>query len=268
MVSPKGAVLILEAVWEADQDDLEKAKIAIASRYPDAEAPQLDYANLNNASAALTIALPDGSVHSIGPKMSSGIQPNRVVFNEALTSPEKTAAVSAFGGQKGFLTLTYTGQLSLDEVASAEIKGDLASVVQKLAPKEPPKSTGFLKKKPVEPPPLPNQQQCEEAVKDAIQQGVLTLDRKDSNNVPDDLKERTESDLVKRVATMLFEKLKSLGENAAYLKTFAISQSASESAPARYTVTSCPVDLGEWLARTGIKPTINETSADLPEPSR
>jgi hypothetical protein len=255
--TPTGGMLSFEAVWDADPSDLSRAKGELVSKYPDA---QVRYADLAEVQAFLTITIAQDVVHKKEPKMASNIEPNRVVFNDPLTSEEWGAVEPVFTqAAEGVLSITYTGKLSLDQAISVELKGDLAQAVQQLAPKPEQKSGGFWggRKKPPAPSAPPDLNQCKQTVVDAIRQGLLTMNTKAPASTPPELQSQAESDAQLLVAKMLLEKIQSLGENAVYLKSFAISRTTSTSLPGTYSVSSEPLDLGRWFSANDIRPMVS-----------
>ena len=186
MSSPAAAQLALQAMWRAEPEALQAAETAIRSKYPEAASVQLQPVELNDLTASLTVTTADGTTHTIGPNPTSGMGPQRVVFNDRLTSAEKAAATSAFQGQSGILQLTYQGTLRTRETSTVKISGDLSADMKRLAPKAPEESAGswFSKKKTPDPlPPAPDLATCAAALDSAISSGRVKLTHVDTPNV-------------------------------------------------------------------------------------
>jgi hypothetical protein len=267
--SPGGAMVSVQAVWQADESALEAARADIASRYPDAGDIQLDAAPLLDVTATLTIGGAGGVLHTVGPNQASGMPSNRVVFSETLTSAEKLATIDAFRGKPDVLTLDYAGTLSLDESATVEIAGDLADIVKSLAPKPvEEKSGGFFSRKKEPPPPeLPTLAMCAAELNDAIAGGHLQIVDTDTPNVSPAVHDKAADELRATLAKMLFDKLQQMGADAIYLSSFPVR--LKKSIPERVTFQiSRTVDLGRWFAQNGGDHFVAEAGAPIPEPPR
>jgi len=270
LASPAAGVLSVEAVWRAEPQALEAAESAIRARYPDVGSVGLRPVELSQTTASLTVAGSNGIAHTIGPNETSGMASQRVVFNDRLTSAEKRAAISAFQGQSGILTLTYEGTLAMRETSTVEISGDLAAEAKSLAPKKPEESLLggiFGKKKDLNPPPPPDLAACAAAVDSAIASGRLKLTRVDTPNVSDATERKAESGVRNTVANMLLDKLKQMGADAVYLNSFAIRHRASEAEDVTFHI-SRSADLGDWLGRNGGGRLVSEVGAAIAEPER
>lgn len=176
MLSPVAAQLSLQAVWRAEPEALQAAQRAIRAQYPDIGSIDLQPVALDQPTASLTVTIPDGPTYTFGPSPASGMAQQRVVFNDRLTSAEKTAAIAAFQGQSSILTLTYQGRLDTRESSTVKIAGDLAPTLKVLAPQKPDESSGGWfgrKKDPDPPPPLPDLAACTAALDDAISSGRI-----------------------------------------------------------------------------------------------
>lgn len=270
MSSPVAAQLSLQAVWRAEPEALQAAERAISECYPEVASVDLQPVELDQPMASLTVTVPDGPTHTFGPNATSGLGQQRVVFNDRLTSVEKTAAIGAFQGQSGILSLTYQGVLRTRESSTVKISGDLAPDLKTLAPKKPDESSGGWfgrKKDPDPPPPPPDLAACEAAIDDAISSGRIKLTRVDTPNVSDATKSKAELDARSHVAKLLFEKLKQMGGDAAYVKSLPVTWEAPASEDATFQI-GRSADLGDWLGRNAGSQHITEINAPIAEPPR
>ena len=271
MASPAGAQLSLQAVWQAEPEALRTAESAIRARYSDAASVQLQPVEFSKTTASLQIAVPNGGSTTIGPNPTSGMSAQRVVFNDRLTAAEKAAAISAFKGQSGILTLTYQGTLETRESSTVKISGDLAADLKRLAPKPPEKSSGggwFSKKKDPDPPPAPpDLAACAAALDSAISSGRLKLTRVDTPNVSEATKRKAESAVRDKVAKLLFDKLQQMGADAVYVNSFPITWESPEGENVTFQI-SRSADLGVWLGRNGGSKLVSEVGAPIEEPRR
>lgn len=270
LASPVAAILSLQAVWQAEQAAVDAAEEAIRERYPNAGSINLQVAELTDTTASLTVTGANGMTHTFGPNETSGPDSYRVVFSGTLNSAEKLAAISAFHGQPGVLTLTYSGMLALRETTTVELSGDLADEVKALAPKKEEKKSirFFVKKKdPEPPPPPPDLAACAAAVQKALSSGRLQMIRTDTPNVSDALRSKVETGLLNNVAARLLDKLVQMGEDAIYLSSFAIRQKASDGEQVRFQV-SRVADPAGWFAQHGGGRLVTEAGAVIAEPER
>jgi hypothetical protein len=267
--SPDGAMVSVQAVWQADDSALETVRADIASRYPNAGEIRLEAAPLSDVTATLTIGSASGVLHTVGPNQASGMPANRVVFSETLTAAEKLETINAFRGKPGVLVLDYAGTLSLDESATVEIAGDLADVVKSLAPKPvEQKSGGFFSRKKDPPPPVPpTLDMCATALKDAIASGQLRIASMDTPNVSASVRAKAADELRATLAKMLFDKLQQMGADAIYLTSFPVSLKKSIPESVTFQI-SRTVDLGMWFAQNGGDRLVAEAGAPIPEPPR
>lgn len=270
MASPVAAQLSLQAVWRVEPEALQAAERAIIGRYPDVASVDLQPVELDLPTASLTVSVPDGPTHTFGPNAASGMGQQRVVFNDRLTSAEKTAAIAAFQGQSGILMLTYQGTLRTRETSTVKIAGDLAPDLKALAPPKPEESSGgwFGRKKDADPPPPPpDLAACVAALDDAISGGRIKLARVDTPNVSDATKSKAESNARNHVAKLLFEKLKQMGADAANVNSFPVTWEAPADEDATFQI-SRSADLGDWLGRNAGSQQVTEVSAPIAEPPR
>ena len=244
----------LEAVWQVDAAALEEARRTVAARYPERAEISLAPAELMDVTATLTVAGAAPAPRSFGPKPASNTASNRVVFNQALDAAEKLAAVRAFRGEAGLLTLRYAGTLALSERSAVEVTGDLAATVKGLAPAPAPvKSGGSLwgKKDPPPPPPvLPTPAACAQAVDAAIARGELALTRKDTPNAPPQRGEQLAAQLRAQLAAMVLDKLRQFGADVSALSSLPIRLESAAPASVRFNVDRS-LDLGAWFAGHG-----------------
>jgi hypothetical protein len=265
--SPVGAQLSLQAVWQATPEALRAAESTIRARYSDAGSVHLQPVEFSNATASLQVELPDGS-YTIGPNPTSGLGSQRVVFNDRLTAAEKAAAISAFKGQSGILTLTYQGRFDTRESSTVKISGDLAADLKRLAPNQPEESSGggwFRKKKDPDPP--PDLAACAAAIDSAISSRRLELTRVDTPHVSEATKRKADSAVRDKVARLLFDKLLQMGADAVYVNSFPITWEIPESEDVSFQI-SRSADLGNWLGRNGGSRLVSEVSAPIGEPRR
>lgn len=267
--TPGAAVLALQTVWSASPDALAAAKAEIRKRYPDIQEPSLKIGEFSGTTASLTINGGNGPAFTFGPRSTSETDSYRVVFSETLKSTEKPAALNALQGQVGILKLTYTGNLSLRETLSATISGDLAREMKALAPKKvEKKSGGFFSKKEIPPDPvLPDAAACLAGVDRALTAGTVKIARTESPNVSAELRKKVETQLRTDIAKLLCDKVRQLGEDAIYMSSFAMNQTASESETLQYSITR-EADLGSCFAGNRGANLITEADGPLSEPPR
>lgn len=270
MLSPVAAQLSLQAVWRAEPEALQAAERAIRAQYPDIGSIDLQPVALDQPTASLTVTIPDGPTYTFGPSPASGMAQQRVVFNDRLTSAEKTAAIAAFQGQSSILTLTYQGRLDTRESSTVKIAGDLAPTLKVLAPQKPDESSGGWfgrKKDPDPPPPLPDLAACTAALDDAISSGRIKLTRIDTANVSDATKSKAEAAARSHVAKVLFDKLQQMGADAAYVNSLPVTWESPATEDATFQI-SRSADLGGWLGRNAGLQQVTEVSAPIAEPPR
>ncbi|KAA0998453.1 hypothetical protein FVF58_44570 [Paraburkholderia panacisoli] len=267
--SPGGAMVSVQAVWQADESALESARADIATHYPDADEIRLDAAPLSDVTATLTIGSASGVLHTVGPNQASGMPSNRVVFSETLTAAEKLETINAFRGKPGVLVLDYAGTLSLDESATVEIAGDLVDIVKSLAPKPVEEKSGgfFSRKKDPPPPEPPTLDMCAVALNDAIASGRLHIVNMDTPNVSSRVRDKATDELRATLAKMLFDKLQQMGADAIYLSSFPVRLRKSIPESVTFQI-SRTVDLGMWFAQNGGARLVAEAGAPIPEPPR
>lgn len=248
---PDGAVFSLQCVWQVDPQVLERARAAIAARYPDASEITLDVAELRDVQATLSIADADDTPHVIGPRPASGSAANRVVFSETLAGARKAAVARALGGDADILSLRYAGSLILQETVAVEIQGDLAATLKSLAPKPQEQRQGlFGKKKPPAPPVLPTLEACATAVDHAIMQGQLRVTSTATANVSQQACDDAVAALRAQLANMLADKIVQLGADAAYLTSFPVMLKHATPEQMQFDITRS-ADLGVWARSNG-----------------
>jgi hypothetical protein len=270
MSSPVAAQLSLQAAWRAEPEVLQAAERAIQAQYPDVGGIDLQPAEFDQPTASLTVTVQDGPTHTFGPNPASGMGQQRVVFNDRLTSAEKTAAIAAFHGQSGILTLTYQGRLHTRESSTVKIAGDLAPILKALAPQKPDESSGGWfgrKTNPEQPPPLPDLAACTAALDDAISSRRIKLTRIDTANVSDTAKDKAEAAARGHVAKVLFEKLQQMGADAADVSSMPVTWESPATEDTTFQI-SRSADLGEWLGRNAGPQHVTEVSAPIAEPPR
>lgn len=269
LASTAGAVLALEAVWQADDASFEAARAVIASRHPEAATIDLRAADLVDVTATLTVEA-QGRKHVAGPHPASGTSSNRVAFTTTLTSAEKLAAIGAFNGDTGALTLRYAARLSLDASAAAEFNGDLADIVKGLAPPPVQEQSGgfFSRKKPPPPaPPPPTLADCAAALDAALASRQLTLQDTSTPNASAQGRRKAADELRARLARMVLDKLQQMGPDAIYLDSFPVKLKTATPENQGYEVGSS-MDLGPWLALHGGNQLVAQAAAAIPEPDR
>ena len=267
--SAAGAVLAFEAVWQADDASIEAARAVIASRHPEIGSIDLRAADLADVTATLTVDA-EGRTHVAGPCPASGTSSNRVAFTTALTSAEKRAAIGAFQGNAGVLTLRYTARLSLDASAAAAFAGDLTEVVKALTPPPVAEQSGgfFSRKKPPSPaPPPPTLADCVAALDAALASGQLKLEDASTSNASPQGRRKAADELRARLAGMVLDKLQQMGSDAVYLSSFPIRLKTATPESQGFEVGSS-MDFGPWLAQHGGDQLVAHAAAALPEPDR
>lgn len=276
LASPAGAVLSLQTVWEADAGMVTAARNAIARQYPDADLDaakvSLGPARVDSATASFTIVDNDGNSQTFGPRETSGADAYRVAFSETLTVAEKLAAISAFRGQAGILTLAYQGVLTLDESVTVAVTGDLAAQARNLAPrKEERKSGGGFwnrKKEPDPPPPAPpDRADCLAAVKSAAADGSLVCTVTRTPNISDALVQKAQTAVLDKVAQILLDKLTQMGADAVYLSSLQIAQQSGDAERVSYTF-SRTTDLAETFRQRSGEQLVSHASDAIPLPVR
>ncbi|NHZ33345.1 hypothetical protein [Massilia rubra] len=268
LASANGAVLSLQSVWRAEASDLDAVLASIAQRYPKLGAVTLTSAELSDVTATLTLHADAQAAHAIGPQPASATAANRAVFSETLTTSEKAAALRAFRGEAGVLTLKYEGTLTLDEVARVEISGDLAAALQSLAPKAAPASGGLFGKKKESPPPAPpTLAACGAAVRAAVAAGQLSVANHDTPNVSQEARDDATSALFATLADTLLAKVQQMGADAIYMKSFPVKVGKQGLERATFLVGGS-ADLGQWFADHDGARMITETASSIPEPRR
>ena len=275
LASPAGAMLAVEAVWQAADADLAAARQQIASSHPDDGEVDLRPADLQDVKATLTIE-GHGARHEAGPFPASGTSANRVAISIPLTAAEKTAALGAFGGTAGALTLRYTARLVIAGSAVVQVSGDLAAIVKALAPKAPPEEEtsggffSFTRKKPAPPPPPPPPPTlagCRAAIDDAIASGQIQLIDASSVHAPQQAREQAAADLRARLARQVHDKLQQMGADAVYLSSFPVQLSSDTPADLALDI-QAEADLGPLLQQHGGASLVEHTDSPLPEPAR
>ncbi|NHZ93154.1 hypothetical protein F2P45_29700 [Massilia sp. CCM 8733] len=268
LASAAGAALSLQSVWRAEASDLDAVLASIAQRYPQLGAVTLTSAELSDVTATLTLHADAQAAHVIGPQPASATAANRAVFSDTLTTREKEAALRAFRGEAGLLTLTYAGTLTLDEVAGVEITGDLAAALHSLAPKAAPQSGGWFGKKKDSPPPAPpTMAACGAAVRAAVAAGQLCVASHDTPNVSQQARDDATAALFATLADTLFDRLKQMGADAVYMKTFPVKVGKQGLERATFLVGGS-ADLGQWFAGHDGARLITDTASSIAEPRR
>lgn len=221
--APDGAVFSLESVWQVDLQALERVRIAIAARYPDASEITLDVADLRDVQASLVIADLDGHVQAIGPRPVSGAATNRVVFSETLTGAASAAVARALAGDTGILTLRYTGTLTLQEAVTVAIEGDLAPTIKALAPMPQNPRPGLFgaKRTPVAPV-MPTIDDCAKAIDQAIMQGQLRIISTSTANISQQACDNAVATLRSQLAGVLAGRCMQMGVDAVYCSSLPV----------------------------------------------
>lgn len=273
MASAAAAQLSLQAVWRAGPEALQAAERAIKSKYPDVGPIDLQPIELGQPTASLTVKVPNGAAYTLGPNPTSGTGQQRVVFSDRLTAAEKAAAISAFKGQSGVMTLSYQGTFNARETSTVKISGDFSQDMKALAPKPPKQeesSGGWFSKKnkpETAPAPPPDLEACAAAIDGAIASGRVKLTRVDTANVSDATKRKAQSDVRDRVAKQLFDNLKRMGADSAYVSSLVLTSEAPASEELTFQI-SRTADLGDWFGRNGGAQLVSEVAAPIDEPKR
>jgi hypothetical protein len=225
-------------------------------------------ADLSDVTATLTLHVDAQEARVIGPQLASATAANRAAFSETLTTREKAAALRAFRGEAGVLTLKYEGTLTLNEVAGVEITGDLSAALRSLAPKPAQQSGGLFGKKQANPPSAPpTLAACGAALQAAIAAGQLHVARHDTPNVSQKAREDAASTLLTTLARTLFEKVQQMGADVVYMKTFPVKVSHQSPERATFPIGGA-ADLGPWFADNGGEHMITEIANPIPDPQR
>jgi hypothetical protein len=266
LASTAGAIVALEAVWQATDGDLAAARQDIADQHPETADVELRPADLSDVTASLTIVAHSGS-HEAGPYPASGTSSNRVAFTVQLTAAEKLAAINAFGGAAGILKLRYRARLPLDGAAVAEVSADLADIVKSLAPKTPEEQpSGFFMRKKLTPPP-PTLAACQAAVDAAVAAGQIAVVDSSTPYAPPEARKQATDALRMRLGKHVFDKLQQMGADAVYLASFPVSLKTDVPAGVTLDIES-EADLGPWLQQHGADRLVAQSPAALQEPSR
>ena len=268
MSSPKGAELALTLVWDLSFEVQRQIRMEILKKYPGSTSISLNIGNFSNPQVILTIQEGQQTLHTFGPRPSSGMRPYQTVFQESLTAREKNQAIAAFNGQSGNLIATYQTELNLTAEIQVTISGNIAEDLKELAPK--PKKKGWL--------PWDRDREganddvtiekCRAQVDKSIKAGRLLINREETPNVSDELRMEVENEIKEIVAADIYNTIKQLGSGADKTTQYTVNQTRSARKKLNYSITRS-LDIGKWFQEHGGGSNLIQNSpVSLSEPDR
>lgn len=183
------AMLQLSSQWEVPTSQLEALNTAVLQQFP-ALKPELlrllpALVEVERVELALTNAA--GKPECLETTKSSGQPPFSAIFSVQLSNEQKAQTVSAFNGRKDLLTVTYYAVQSKQAIAAVTISGNVAPLLKRL-PKD------------------PSVQACLQQLEAAIAHNQLSVERSQSSQAPESLRQKAEQ-LAKERAVELLQSL-------------------------------------------------------------
>lgn len=180
------AMLQLSSQWEVSTSQLEALKTNVLQQFPalKSETLRLLPAPVEVERVELLLTNATGKPELLETAKSSGYPPFSAIFSVQLSNEQKGQAVSAFNGRNDLLTVTYYAALSQQAIAQVTIAGNVVALLKHL-PKDPSVST------------------CLQQLEAVIAQNQLTVERSQSPDASQELRQKAEQLAKERAAELL-----------------------------------------------------------------